>query len=83
MNIITDNKWHQFSYRSDVPINIMVEEFSDLTNEMDGFFNYRGYWYHISDFVAIMDDAGWDGCFSDVVISLNRNGEEYKIGRFL
>ncbi len=87
--IITNNHWHQFRYRNEVPFEILKSEF-DWTNEdehHDGFFQYRGSWYHLSEFMRSTDpDLGkWDGYsgqtyFSSVLIRVSDDCEEYQIG---
>jgi hypothetical protein len=66
-----------------------LDESSDY---VDGFFRYRGYWYHTSDFMRIAlhlpsKFAGWhgahnDSAFSGTIIKLADDGEMYQIATF-
>ncbi len=88
MKITTNNHWRQFKYRYEVPTEILEDQF-DWTNEddhSDGFFEYRGWWYHLDDFIRSNDPAfdGWNGIltdsyFSGVLIKLSDNCEEYQV----
>ena len=91
VTVITDRKWKQFKYRSDVPAKVLADRFDWLDDEIeDGFFCYRGYWHHTSEFMSVtgmVDLAGWhgyssDSYFSGVLIKLSRDGEEYMVGRY-
>ncbi len=92
MQIRTDNKWHQFKYRYEVPESVLRDQFDyqDPEDVQDGYFQYRGYWYHMDMFERAprsLVDEGWDGYhgdsyFSGVVIKVSRDGEEYKIGTY-
>lgn len=95
MNIQTDKKWKKFKYRNEVPRRVLKSQFEHLDEDdaSDGFFKYRNYWYHLSDFQVLPkgDDFGkpgeWDGYLSDtffsgVLLKMARDGEEYKAGRF-
>ena len=82
MNITTNNQWRDFSYRQDVPESVLKSEF-DWTDSGDGFFRYRGYWYHLSMFMKTAIE-GWhgihnDSAFSGVLIQVSDDGEQYKI----
>ena len=89
MRITTNNHWRQFKYRHEVPEHILASEF-DWTNEEDhsgGFFQYKGWWYHLDDFMLSTDPAiadHWHGIhtdtfFSGVLIRLSDDGEQYQI----
>lgn len=93
MRIKTNHNWRAFTYRADVPPAILADQFSHLEEDdaLDNFFCYRGWWYHVSDFMRCADDsissdlAGWDGyasdsVFSGVVLKISRDGERYKVG---
>lgn len=89
--------WRQFKYRYEVPDDVLADQFEHLNEEegYDGFLEYRGYWYHVSDFMAAsypFSDTpplfGWHGYladtfFSGVVINISDDGEEYQIGTYL
>jgi len=92
MTIITNHQWRPFVYRTEVPAKILKEDF-DWTNEddIDGFFQYRGHWYHMSEFMVFSGLnhplKGWDGYrgdsfFSGEVIKISSDGEQYQVGRY-
>jgi hypothetical protein len=96
VTIKTNHHWRDFVYRHDVPASVLADRF-DWTNEedhFDGFFCYRGWWYHLSEFSVwtskLPDDSpfkGWDAYagdsyFSGVVIKVSRDGERYQIGTY-
>jgi len=89
MRIKTDNKWHQFSYRYDVPADVLEDDFDYLDEDegYDGFFKYKDTWYHLSDFTYITSFDDWDGvysgtAFSGTLIKVSDDGEEYKVGMY-
>lgn len=92
MTIKTNRNWRLFVYRSDVPAKVLHDQFSHLSEDdaSDGFFQYRGHWYHLSDFMRIdgaPELAGWDGyatysAFSGVLIETSKDGERYRVGRY-
>jgi len=83
--LITDHKYKPFKYRNEVPKKVLKSEFDWLDeDDFDGFINYRGWWYHVSQFMR-GGPPGWhgfhaDSAFSGVVIKLSDDGEEYMIG---
>ena len=89
MKITTDFKWKDFVYRHDVPHSELVGQFDYQTNDViDGYFKYRGVWYHLDQFVVSMPqelkDKGWSGFtadsyFSGVAIEVSANGEQYRV----
>jgi len=94
LTITTDNKWRHLTYRSDVPASVLADQFDYQNPEdtSDGFFKYRGYWYHIDGFMRAADPSNpltaWDGYaadsyFSGVVIKLSRDGESIMVGRYM
>lgn len=93
VTIKTNRNWRKFSYRSEVPAKVLESQFSHLSDDndaFDNFFQYRGTWYHLSDFLGASDMPelkGWDGYssdsyFSGVVVKVSRNGERYKVGTY-
>jgi len=90
----TDHKFKDFKYRYEVPQSVLDSQF-DWTNKdyedhgdySDGFFCYRGYWYHLGDFMVDVPpslDGNWQGWqadsfFSGVAIELSRDCEQYKV----
>jgi hypothetical protein len=92
LTIKTDHKWRDLVYRFDVPAKVLADQFDyqDAEEILDGFFYYRGYWYHLDDFMAVNghgDLKDWDGysCdsyFSGVLIKLSSDGEQIKIGTY-
>lgn len=93
MKIRTNNHWRQFKYRDEVPTDILANQFDWTAKDhaehgsySDGFFEYRGFWYHTADFMRTTL-PGWDGAhgdsfFSGVLIKLSDDGEEYKIATY-
>jgi hypothetical protein len=82
----------------DVPADVLRDQFDYLSNgdnddATDGFFHYRDYWYHIGDFMAFTGEVeeplrGWhgysgDSYFSGVLIKLSKDGEQFKVGRYM
>lgn len=55
VTITTNHHWRDFVYRSDVPAAVLADRFDhlDADDATDGFFCYRGWWYHVSDFMAL------------------------------
>jgi hypothetical protein len=94
VTVKTDHKWRDLTYRWDVPADILASQFDYLDAEeaLDGFFQYRNYWYHIGDFMAFTGDVepplqGWhgysgDSYFSGVLIKLSKDGEQIKVGTY-
>jgi hypothetical protein len=91
VTIKTDHKWRDLVYRSDVPADVLADQFSYQNAEevLDGFFCYRGYWYHLDRFMVCDSDdlKNWDGYasdsyFSGVLIRLSPDGEQIKIGSY-
>jgi hypothetical protein len=85
MNVTTNHQWRDFLYRNDVPANVLNSEFDWIgEDEQDGFFRYRGAWYHLSMFLRTAIE-GWhgihnDSAFSSVLIEISQDGEQYRIG---
>jgi hypothetical protein len=79
-------------YRFDVPAKVLADQFSHLSEDesFDGFFCYRGNWYHTSDFMsvtAIEALKGWQGYtndsyFSGVVVKFSDDFEQVKTGTY-
>ena len=92
VTIKTDHKWRDLVYRYDVPASVLASDFDyqDADEVCDGFFCYRGHWYHLDGFMSVngnSDLADWDGYasdsyFSGVVIKLSSDGEQIKIGTY-
>ena len=94
MKIKTNKKWREFKRRDEVPPKILADQF-DWTDEdhaahgdySDGFIHYRGWWYHLEDFMRSGAPEGWDGVrgdsfFSGVLIKLSSDGEQYQVGTY-
>ncbi len=97
VTIRTNNHWRQFKYRDEVPAAVLADQF-DWTNDAhaehgdysDGFIQYRGFWYHLGDFMAHRHGefgGKWHGShgdsfFSGVLIELSDDGEEYRIATY-
>ena len=92
MKIITNHHWRQFTYRHDVPQSVLDDQFDyqDADKVFDGFFCYRGVWYHLDGFMTTHPNpwggnpevlaAGYDGFaadsfFSGVAIKVSEDGE--------
>lgn len=93
LTIKTNRQWRNFSFRNDVPKKVLASQFDhlDIDDALDGFFKYRGYWYHTSDFMKVdglADDLpGWhgyvsDSYFSGVVVKLSKDNEQYQVGTY-
>ncbi len=90
--IKTDRRWREFVYRHEVPENVLQSEFDHLPDEYDGFFQYRRWWFHVSDFIRIPPDEndlkGWhgyapDSFFSGVLIKISDDGEAFRVGTYI
>ena len=84
--IRTNHHWRPFCYRDEVPARVLADQFDyqDPDQALDGFFRYKGYWYHLDQFMRMQDDH-WDGslaesAFTGVVIKVSRDGEHYQVG---
>ena len=88
LKIVTNHHWRELVYAEDVPKHIMEEDF-DWADEFmtDGYFSYRGIWYHLNQFMRVAENFGppvwdnvkcpWDGFLSDSFYSgiLIKHGE--------
>ena len=95
MELKTNNHWRTFVYANEVPEEILKDQFSYLDSDVyDEFFNYRGVWYHLSDFMRIERHSacpfpdGWEGYYSDsffsgVLIRCSPDGEAYQIATYI
>lgn len=94
MKILTNNQWRPFKFSNEVPTKVLKEDYDHLGGDMsDAFIDYRGNWYHISDFELCsemqFDDKGnWSGfvsesAFSGVLIEVSEDGDYYKIATFI
>ena len=96
LEIKTNHHWRPFAYRNEVPAKVLADQF-DWTNEddhYDGFFQYRGCWYHLSEFPSFTSFAGgnepfkdWhgyhpDSAFSGILIRVSRDGERFRVGTY-
>jgi hypothetical protein len=92
LTIKTNHQWRDLVYRNDVPAKVLADDFDYQNPEetLDGFFCYRGHWYHLDGFMMTTgnaDLAAWDGYasdsyFSGVVIKLDRDCERIKVGTY-
>ena len=91
LTIKTNRRWRDFVYRHDVPAKVLADQFDyqDAEDVVDGFFCYRGYWYHLDQFMRSSGGplAEWDGVlndsyFSGVAIKVSRDGERYQVATF-
>jgi len=95
LTITTDHKWRQFKYRNEVPPGILLVRFAhlDADEDTDGYFKYRDWWYHLSDFMLVDEHSplrpfGWhgyatDSFYSGVVIKTHPDGGEYMVGTYI
>jgi len=89
MRVITDHKWKPFRYRYEVPARILKSEFDyqDPEDTLDGFFCYRGIWYHLDQFEATQIEGyhGFhpDSFFSGVAIRISDDGEQYQVATLI
>jgi len=87
MAIVTDNKWKNLKYENEVPARVRKEQFDYLNDDnggIDGYFKYRGSWYHTEMFMHTGAYGEWHGVhcdsyFSGVLIQLSPDGEQYKV----
>ena len=87
--ITTNHHVREFLYQWDVPNDVLDDQFEHLDSfeATTGFFKYRGWWYHVSDFMRTPME-GWDGAapdsfFSGVLIKLHEDGETYTVGTYM
>lgn len=95
--VYTNNHWRDFTYRSDVPEAVLKSDFDWTTeDDIDGFFCYKGVWYHTSQFMRFGYPPGgeppalfkgWHGYLNDsfhsgVVIRMSDDGEQFQVGTF-
>ena len=89
LKVVTDNKWRDFTYRWDVPADILEREFDyqNAEEETDGFFRYRGVWYHLDQFMRDTPpglDSRWNGWaadsfFSGVALEVSPDREQFRV----
>ena len=91
LTVKTNHQWRDLVYRVDVPAKVMADQFSHLgEDEIDGFFEYRGYWYHVSDFMTVDKNSpldGWQGYasdsyFSGIVVKFSEDMEQVIAGTY-
>ena len=87
--VTTNHHVREFLYMWDVPYGVLCDQFEHLDSfeATTGFFKYRGWWYHVSDFMRTPME-GWDGAapdsfFSGVLIKLHEDGETYTVGTYI
>lgn len=93
VKVTSNHQWRDFSYRHEVPQEVLDDEFDyqDEDEVFDGYFFYKGSWYHLDQFMAVprgMFLGDWDGylndsMFSGVVIRVSDDGEQYQVGYFV
>tara|TARA_R100000656_G_scaffold104176_4_gene76408 strand:- start:5062 stop:5364 length:303 start_codon:yes stop_codon:yes gene_type:complete len=92
--ITTNHQWRDFVYHYDVPAEVLADQFDyhDPEEVHDGYFCYRGHWYHLDQFTRIpkgsdmldkWDGAHADGFFCGVVVKLSDDGEQFKVGTYI
>ena len=89
IEITTNHNRREFLGRHEVPEEVLAGEL-DWTDDTDSgsYICYRGFWYHIAQFMRAPHIEGWDGIhtdsfFSGVVIALTDDGDTYKIGSLI
>jgi len=90
MTVTTDNKWKEFKPSTDVPEDVLENEFDWMGDPSFGFFKYLNSWYHISEFIKFGNNESigpWqayspESAFSAVLVQVSNDGEEYKVGTF-
>jgi hypothetical protein len=72
LKITTNNQPRKWLCRSDVPDEILADEFDWLDQDNDyGFIRYRGTWYHVSQFMRFgypqtgITEHGYHACLSE------------------
>ena len=90
LKIKSNRHWRTFLNRWDVPAEVLAGDLDWCTPEedyLDGFFCYRGYWYHLGMFMRLPATPGWDAqhgdsFFSGVLIKLSSDGETYQVATY-
>jgi len=87
--IISNYHHKQFVYRHDVPQSVLTGDL-DWTDDddHDHYLQYKGYWYHLSQFMRLPTDHDWhgahcEGYFSGILIRIADDCETYQIARYL
>jgi hypothetical protein len=93
VTIRTNHQWRDLAYRSEVPEKVLQDQFDHLSADeaLDGFVEYRGHWYHTSDFMSVKhheDLKDWhgyssDSYFSGVLIKFDRYCERVMLATYL
>jgi len=69
MKITSNYHVREYKYSYDVPEGVLDDyDWLDDCEKLDGWIDYRGDWYHISDFMRY-DDAYWNGIVHDTFFS--------------
>jgi hypothetical protein len=87
MDIRTNHHSRSFTYRWDVPSSVLEDQFDYHGDDIcDGYFCYRGVWYHLDQFDRRdIDGSGYwhgfhaDSFFSGIAIRLSDDGESYQV----
>ena len=85
MTIVTDHKWKPFVYRGEVPRKVLAEDLDWVdSNTIEGYFRYRGVWYHLSEFVCSDMIDGYHGFLphtssSSVAVEVAEDGKSYRV----
>ena len=90
MKITTDNKWRPLLDRSEVSLKFLENEL-DWCKAETGYIWYKGWWYHISEFILNtkldIELKDWDGymsetVFSGVLVKVDRECESVIMGSY-
>ena len=93
LTIQTNSHARFFSYRHDVPADVLRDQFDYQDEDThDGFFKFKGHWYHLDQFMRIDKNPDgfqkWHGVshdsfYSGVLIQVSDDGETYKIATYI
>lgn len=87
MTIKTDNKWHEFLDRSEVPAKVLKSDFDWVDPEDSEYFlKYKDNYHHLSEFETVKV-PGWDGAFpeshfSGLLLKVSPDQKQYKIAYY-
>lgn len=88
LNLRTDNKWHDFKYRNEVPAKVLKSEFDYQDKSVsDMYFKYKNSWHHADQFMRTDEPKGWDGILnlsfsSGLLLKISPDGERYKVAYY-
>ena len=88
VQITTNHHSRDFVFRDEVPADVLADQFDYHDDDViDGYFCYRGIWYHLDQFTRRdIDGRGYwhgfhaDSFYSGIAIRLSDDGESYIVG---